>query len=89
MTTLDTLIALAKIQKSKYPQYDGHFDNYELVRFATNFSTRMGLAFSKGEDAIARPQTQAEREEGIRTVYCHITRLDTSVFVTALELEIE
>lgn len=57
MDMLNDLIAIADSQNAKYPQYAGYFDNYVLVRIKSDVKTKMGLAFSKGELAIASPVT--------------------------------
>jgi hypothetical protein len=41
---------------AQYPQYEGHWDGDEwiVVRLKRNVSTKMGLAFEKGELTIAK-----------------------------------
>jgi hypothetical protein len=46
----------AAAQMAQYPQYAGHFNKYVLCRVKRDVKTKMGLAFSKGEVAICKPQ---------------------------------
>jgi len=60
MTTMEKkererLIVAAKERVKEYPQYLGHFDGYILIRIKKDVRTKMGLAFRKGELAIAKP----------------------------------
>ena|ERR1019366_8346365 len=49
------LIERAAASMAKYPQYNGHFLDYMLVRVNRDIKTKAGLAFSKGEITIAKP----------------------------------
>lgn len=87
---LAALIAMADKQNSAYPQYAGHFDSYRLVRISRDYRTKMGLAFVKGEIAIASPIVEVIRGgpfegEQAFTVYSTRNECNTSVrakFVT-------
>jgi len=69
---------------AKYPQYRGHFDNYILVQINRQIKTKFGIAFEKGDYAIARPAT-SRPEFGsrmtweFRTVWSDRNNIDTSV----------
>lgn len=72
----DDLKTVAAAQMSKYPQYDGHFDDYVLVCVRRQFGTKLGKAFNAQEMAIAKPEADAD---GYRAVYSTLNRIDTSV----------
>lgn len=75
MEILNALKSIAQEQNAAFPQYAGHFDAYVLVRMKRTVHTKMGMAFMRGEMAIASPMTR----EGYRTVYSIRNRVDTSV----------
>ena len=87
--TLQSLKATAAAQVSRYPQYKNHFTSYRLVRLKTEVKTKMGLAFTRGEFAIAT----AKKDElpglpsGGRfvTVWSRRNQIDTSVRVSDVE----
>ena len=51
--TFAALVATAQAQVAKYPQYAGHFEGYRLARVKRDVTTKMGLAFARGEFVIA------------------------------------
>ncbi len=38
----------------QYPQYKGHWDDYELVRVTMDLTTKSGVAFLKGDITIGK-----------------------------------
>lgn len=87
--TMTSLVATATAQVAQYPQYQGHFAGYRLVRIKCDVKTKMGLAFARGEFAIA---TEKKDElPGLPssgryvTVWSRRNRIDTSVRVTDVE----
>lgn len=52
---LSTLKAEAARQMASYPQYNGHFDKYILVRIDRDIRTKLGLAFKADEYVIMAP----------------------------------
>lgn len=75
---LTELRNIAASTMEKYPQYNGHFDNYKLVKIKRKLVTKMGVAFLKDDVAIARPEPDKEFE-GFVTVWSFRTEVDTSV----------
>lgn len=53
--TAQFVIGIADALMFDFPQYDGHFDQYRLVRITRQFKTKMGVAFEEGDIAIAKP----------------------------------
>lgn len=51
--TLTSLKAIATAQVARYPQYRDHFAIYRLVRIKRDVTTKAGLAFARGEYALA------------------------------------
>ena len=51
--TLTSLKATATAQVAQYPQYKNHFTTYRLVRIKSDVKSKTGLAFARGEFAIA------------------------------------
>lgn len=47
------LIAAASAAHANFPQYKGHWDDFVLVRVTATIKTVLGLAFGKGEIALA------------------------------------
>lgn len=87
--TLTSLRATAAAQIAHYPQYKNHFASYRLVRIKCDVKTKMGLAFSRGEYAIAIEKTD-ERADlpssgKFVTVWSRKNKIDTSVRVTDVE----
>lgn len=80
--TLTTLKATATAQVARWPQYNGHFSGYRLVRIKCDVKTKMGLAFARGEYAIAidqDPDPRRVRCEKFITVWSRRNQVDTSV----------
>jgi hypothetical protein len=87
--TLTTLKSTATAQVARYPQYKGHFSGYRLVRLKCDVKTKMGLAFARGEYAIA-----TEKKDDLPglpssgrfvTVWSRRNQIDTSVRVSDVE----
>ncbi len=87
--TIESLKATAAAQVARYPQYRGHFASYRLVRIKSDVKTKAGLAFARGEYAIA-----TERKDELPglpssgkyvTVWSRRNSVDTSVRVTDVE----
>jgi len=81
--TVAMLKTLAARAVAQYPQYAGHFDGYVAVRIKRDVRTKMGLAFEKGEIAIAQPTADAD---GFRTVWSVKNKVDTSVRASHVEV---
>lgn len=70
---------------ASYPQYRGHFDNYILVRIRRTVRTKFGVAFEKGDYAIAAPQAHPVEGQGVRPVrmfrdvWSQLNEIDTSI----------
>ena len=80
--TLECLKAIAAKQVARYPQYKGHFAGYRLVRIKCDVKTKMGLAFARGEFAIAIDrdlEPHRVRCEKFITVWSKRNQIDTSV----------
>lgn len=84
-----TLKSTATAQVARYPQYKGHFSGYRLVRLKCDVKTKMGLAFARGEYAIA-----TEKKDDLPglpssgrfvTVWSRRNQIDTSVRVSDVE----
>jgi hypothetical protein len=87
--TLTSLRATAAAQVAQYPQYRGRFAGYRLVRVKCDVKTKMGLAFARGEFAIAtekRDELPGLPSSGrYVTVWSRRNQIDTSVRVTDVE----
>lgn len=74
------------------PQYEGKFEDWVPVRVTREVRTKMGLAFERGEIAIAAPRSRNYDgwTERTRTVWSRRNEIQTTVRSTAVEdLELE
>ena len=87
--TMTCLKATAAAQVAQYPQYKGHFTNYRLVRLKCDVKTKAGLAFARGEYALAtekKDELPGLPSNGkFVTVWSRRNQIDTSVRVTDVE----
>ena len=87
--TLTTLKGTAAAQVARYPQYRGHFASYRLVRVKGDVKTKAGLAFTRGEYAIAtekKDELPGLPSSGkFVTVWSRRNQIDTSVRVSDVE----
>ena len=87
--TLTTLKTTAAAQVARYPQYRGHFTSYRLVRVKGDVKTKAGLAFTRGEYAIAtekKDELPGLPSSGkFITVWSRRNQIDTSVRVGDVE----
>jgi hypothetical protein len=87
--TLTSLKALAATQVSQYPQHKHHFTNYRLVRVTRDVTTKLGLAFARGEFAIATEKKDElpglPSSDKYVTVWSRRNKIDTSVRATDVE----
>ena len=87
--TLTSLKATATAQVAQYKQYKNHFTSYRLVRVKCDVKTKAGLAFARGEFAIATEKT--DEMPGLPssgkfvTVWSRRNQVDTSVRVSDVE----
>ncbi len=87
--TLTSLKATAAAQVAAHPQYRNHFASYRLVRIKCEVKTKAGLAFARGEFAIAtekKDELPGLPSSGrFVTVWSRRNRVDTSVRVSDVE----
>jgi len=87
--TLRSLRAIATAQVAQYPQYANHFANYRLVCIKREVTTKLGLAFARGEFAIAIEKKEAmpnlPSSGKFVTVWSRRNAIDTSVRATDVE----
>lgn len=87
--TLESLKAIAAAQVAQYRQYAAHFTSYRLVRIKIDVKTKMGLAFARGEFAIAtevRDELPGLPSSGrFVTVWSRRNKIDTSIRTTHVE----
>lgn len=86
--TLTKLKASAAAQVARHPQYKNHFTGYRLVRLKSDVKAQGGLAFTRGEYAIAidqDPEPGRVRCEKFVTVWSRRNQGDTSVRGTDVE----
>lgn len=87
--TLENLKTTATAQVAQYPQYKNHFASYRLVRVKCDVKTKAGLAFARGEFAIATEKTDElpglPSSGRFVTVWSRRNQVDTSVRVTNVE----
>lgn len=87
--TLMNLKATATAQVAQWPQYKNHFAGYRLVRIKCDVKTKAGLAFARGEYALATPKQ--DELPGLPSsgrfviVWSRRNRIDTSVRVSDVE----
>ena len=87
-TTLTRLKDAAAAHVARNPQYRGHFASYRLVRVKSEVKTKLGLAFARGEYAIANdrdPEPTRVRCEKFVTVWSKRNQADTSVRASDVE----
>ena len=85
---LNALKDKAMRQMSLYPQYDGHFEKYQLVLVDRDIRTKMGLAFEANEYAIMKPDRFPSMSNYV-TVWSMRNGCDTSVPRSAIQHIIE
>jgi hypothetical protein len=87
--TLASLTSIASAQVATYPQYKNHFESYRLVRIICDVTTKLGLAFARGEYAIAtehKDELPGLPSSGkFVTVWSRRNKVDTSVRATHVE----
>ena len=87
--TLTSLKATAAAQVAQYTQYKHHFTSYRLVRVKCDVKTKAGLAFARGEFAIAtekKDELPGLPSSGkFVTVWSRRNQVDTSVRVSDVE----
>lgn len=86
--TLRHLQSTATDQVAQWPQYNGHFTNYKLVRLKRDVMTKAGLAFTQGEYAIAAPHSNGIpglSSGRFVTVWSRRNKIDTSVRDASVE----
>ena len=87
--TLTCLKATAIAQVAQHPQYKNHFTTYRLVRIKSDVKTKAGLAFTRGEFAIATEKKDAlpglPSSGKSVTVWSRRNQVDTSVRVSDVE----
>ena len=90
MNNIDLAATLASLKatatKQVAPQYKNHFAGYRLVRIKSDVKTKAGLAFARGEFAIAtekKDELPGLPSSGrFVTVWSRRSQGDTSVRVT-------
>lgn len=87
--TLESLKSIATTQVASFKQYKNHFTSYRLVRVTCDVTTKLGLAFARGEYAIAtehRDELPGLPSSGkFVTVWSRRNKVDTSVRATHVE----
>lgn len=87
--TLRHLQNTATGQVAQWPQYNGHFAGYKLVKLKRDVKTKAGLAFTQGEYAIAAPRRDEmptlPSSGKFVTVWSRRNKIDTSVRVAEIE----
>ncbi len=87
--TRESLKSIAAAQVARYPQYKNHFTGYRLVRIKCDVKTKAGLAFTRGEFAIAtekKDELPGLPSSGrFVTVWSRRNQIDTSVRVSDVE----
>ncbi len=88
-STLKSLQVTAAAQVAQYPQYKNHFTGYRLVRIKRDVTTKAGLAFARGEYALAtekKDELPGLPSSGkFVTAWSRRNQLDTSVRVSDVE----
>ncbi len=89
IATLRHLQSTATDQVAQWSQYNGHFVGYKLVRLKSDVKTKAGLAFTRGEYAIATPHRNEipglPSSGQFVTVWSRRNKVDTSDRVTEVE----
>lgn len=87
--TLRHLQNTAIEQVAQYPQYRGHFASYRLVKIKCDVKTKAGLAFKRGEYAIAtknhEEMPKLPSSGRFVTVWSRRNKIDTSVRTADVE----
>lgn len=87
--TLKSLKSTAAAQVAEHPQYARHFASYRLVRVKRDIHTKAGLAFARGEFAIAtekKDELPGLPSSGkFVTVWSRRNKIDTSIRVADVE----
>lgn len=87
--TLRHLQSTATQQVAQWPQYAGHFSGYKLVKIKSEVKTKAGLAFARGEYALATKHSNdlpgLPSSGRFVTVWSRRHQIDTSVRATEVE----
>lgn len=87
--TLKHLQNTALEQVAQWPQYAGHFSGYRLVKIKSEVKTKAGLAFTRGEYALATKRSDElpglPSSGRFVTVWSRRNKIDTSVRATEVE----
>ena len=87
--TKESLKAVAAASVAQYPQYENHFASYRLARIKCDVTTKMGLAFRRGEYVLATEKTDelpGLPSSGKRVLaWSRRNKIDTSVRATDVE----
>lgn len=77
---------------AEYPRYEGHWDDWVLARITSRISTRLGVAFEKGDLVLVHPDVETLGEfsrypgRQTRTAYSFRTAVDTCVRADYVQL---
>lgn len=82
-----TLVLQANIDHSQYPQYEGYWDGpqWRVARVRRPVTTKMGLAFDKGDIVLAKQSSGSLDQRLWVTGYSWRNRVNTSVWSGDIE----
>lgn len=80
----EDLRATAAAAHAQYPQYKGHWDGWVVAQIKRQIRTKAGVAFTKGEWVLAKPEIREGKQldgSTYRSVTCYSVsnKMDTSV----------
>lgn len=67
---------IAEVKSSIYPQYQGYWDGWVLVRVKKTIRTKMGVAFEKGDLTLMDPEIECDE-----FVTCYSIRNDINTLI--------
>jgi hypothetical protein len=77
MVSLELARKAVEASHAASPQYKGHWDDYVLVVVRKKITTKMGLAFEKGDVTLAAPAlTETDIYPPLRAVYSQRNHID-------------
>jgi hypothetical protein len=84
--TVEALRDFARAVNAPYPQYDGMFDDWVLVRITGSWRSKGGSRFAPGDVVLASPEAALLPGHGepTRRVFCTVTGSNCLVGVSLM-----
>jgi hypothetical protein len=76
---IETIRAEAEAKHAQYPQYKGHWDGWFLIRMTRRVRSKLGVAFEKGEIALAKEDDFPDGPRQMFVAYSRRNNVDTLI----------